>query len=325
MSVQVDPVYVERLCADHGWRMVEDLTETKSGQATPVWRVFDGERECVLRYAVTQQQVEALVQFSGAEVTPRVLADGSDRGFRWILLEWVEGEPLLAFGKPVADHDWVAVSLRIAQLIRRLPFVPAPPGARGELRRFAPAWDHATRSEFGLPVAAMTTTTVEKYWEPAGLRHGDLTLMNVIIDDAGEVRLIDPLGGYGPPEADLGAWCANVICFPLRTGLVQTFDDGGEGTMQQWTDRAVSYLDEVLASTHWVSRARLYRWTALSLTESAMVQRGGGERLAAYGAVASVAGRIEQQASASTRVQPVGRNTRCRCGSGRKSKQCCGR
>lgn len=281
----------------------------------------------MLRFDVTEMAELALVRFSGSGSTPAVLESGVQNGRRWLLLEWIEGAPILDVRKP-ADrlpvHDYLLLTLRVTRAIRALPMIPSPDNARDELRSLTPSWDHLT-NEMWRVRGAGTVETVERHWEPAGLRHGDVRLSNVILTPDGGVRLIDPLGRFGPAEDDVASFCADVVWFHLRWEASRTFSDHDAVDVHLWEKLTEHFLDSVLAVAQWLDRVRLYRWTALSLTEMAGLNMNFGESLDACKALAALAGSIERSAGAPRLVPPAGRNSPCGCGSGRKSKLCCAR
>lgn len=310
---------VAALCEQHGWVVVEDLTEQVTGFATPVVRVSAGDRDAVLRVAVESDAAGALRAFSGSGITPEVLDQGRDTtGGEWLLCEWVAGQPLMdpfAVRPTLFDEVKEATGL-VLETAHRLHIIECDdPGAHqaaiDEARWLEAAAIEATQLAKSTP---HLVRIAEDHWAPAVRTHGDLLATNVILGDDGALRLIDPHGTWGPPERDVGWWLAGVIR-TAQLGYVANMDDLWEQTQL--------IVDDTCANTPWADRKRVHLWTAYALCQSAVANAAAGEPWGSHRASVRIGGLLEQRVAAPPPKAP-GRNTPCPCGSRRKYKHCCG-
>jgi hypothetical protein len=83
------------LCRKNDWEIVDDLTESATGRATPVLRVETEHGSSILRLGIEPEAQHAYEKFSTSGVTPELFASGTYLNFRWALVEWVHGNSLL--------------------------------------------------------------------------------------------------------------------------------------------------------------------------------------------------------------------------------------
>jgi hypothetical protein len=306
---------VSRICSANEWIVDDDLTETLSGSAEPVLRVTTDYGPAVLRTGVDARTLETYRMLGGSGVTPQVYADGVESGARWLLAEWIAGEPLLSLPpRPGAVDGVFAATVDVLRAARALYVHPAPPRAREA------AVAHARRTEMDIVLTmklAKSTphlvSITQNHWEPAVWIHGDLLSSNVIRQADGNLRFIDPEGGFGPPEKDAGRWMAQLCGFILHRA--ESLDHALVLAKEQ--------LDTTLAEAPWLDPTRLRAWTAVQLCSYAQVLRSSGAEAGRYRALVWIAGRIEPPNTA-IRSSKIPRNASCPCGSGRKYKKCCG-
>jgi len=311
---------LEALCRANGWSLLEDLTEDRSGRATPVGRVKAGNRDALLRLGIAPLAADTYVAFSGSGVTPEVYDRGVEDGVPWLLAEWVVGTPVL---DAALTSDGSAVQAlcdaagAVARAVLSLPTLPAPKTAASEFSAEVRFIEAHMVVEGQLAKSAPPIHRLEADWTPAGRLHGDVTPANAIIDAAGNARLIDVTGDWGPVERSVAQWAAaTIIAAQTREKASDTFDD--------YARDASDLCDVVCDAAGALDRGRLRRWTAEQLCRAAWEMSCSGEDFFQWRTIAGVAGSV-WQAPGPSRSAKVPRNAPCSCGSGRKSKVCCAR
>lgn len=292
----------------HGWPVTDDLTETRTGRATPVLCVETEDLPAVLRTQMTEPAAVALMALRDSGATPAVYDHGTDQSVgRWVLCEWVVGEPLLV-PAGATRKGVVAVAgatPEVVDALRLLHHHPAPASAQAE----------RVESLTDLEVSVLTSTQMaestpplgdigRRLWAPAVQLHGDVLPTNVIRGDDGRICLIDPEGGFGPPEADVGRWLAGLSFF--QAGMVGSIDELAAVTCE--------LVDIALTYASWLDRRRLHAWTAVQLCEAAMGAAAGGEVWAAYRTHVRIAGLLYRRGMSARWGVRVGRNAPARVG-----------
>jgi aminoglycoside phosphotransferase (APT) family kinase protein len=132
---------------------------------------------------------------------PDVLADGADAELPFVVTRWVDGKPASSFLATPADAMGAATRLHaVLGELSRLP--PAPPDlstvwADPELlQRAAVQWLAGVSDRLDPRVADVVADCVERTrtaldFDSPVFAHGDVVPVNVLIDERGEVTLLD--------------------------------------------------------------------------------------------------------------------------------------
>lgn len=147
---------------------------------------------------------------SGLEI-PRFIAyaevENEGQAVGWLLMSRLPGIPFLGAAIDASREQRVSMFRRLGELVRRLHATAVPP----ELARGG-SWlsRQIDRARTNLPWCDGTAAGLAELERsrPVAVRetliHGDLALDNVLVDERGELRLIDWAdGGLGDPRHDL--------------------------------------------------------------------------------------------------------------------------
>jgi aminoglycoside phosphotransferase (APT) family kinase protein len=158
----------------------------------------------------------------------------------WLLLEWIDGEPLGEVGDRSA---WE----RTARWLARLHLAPVPRSLPASLLRLDGRWfgTWLDRALSLAPAGALDRIVASHgrvvrrllAW-PAGLVHGELFPSNVLVERCtGRIRVVDwEMAAAGPGVLDLAALVAGGWTASERDGLVRAYHDersrnGGRGSL----------------------------------------------------------------------------------------------
>jgi aminoglycoside phosphotransferase (APT) family kinase protein len=147
----------------------------------------------------------------------------------WLLLEWIEGNPL-----PEAE-DWSAWE-RTSRWLARLHLAPVPRSLPASLLRLEGRW---FRTWLGRAIRLAPAGALDRIvashdrvvrcllaW-PAGVVHGELFPSNVLVErHTGQIRVVDwEMAAVGPGVLDLAALVAGDWAAGERDALVRSYHD----------------------------------------------------------------------------------------------------
>ncbi|HET7925281.1 MAG TPA: aminoglycoside phosphotransferase family protein [Rhodanobacteraceae bacterium] len=125
----------------------------------------------------------------------------------WLLLSRLSGSPLLGALIEAPPSQRTALFRRLGELVRRLHATRVPPDLEGEASWLSRQIERARGNLPWCDGTAAGLVELERS-RPHAVRetliHGDLSLDNVLVDERGELHLIDWAdGGLGDPRHDL--------------------------------------------------------------------------------------------------------------------------
>lgn len=151
--------------------------------------------------------VQALWSSAGVPVVP-VLAAGDDP-VSWLLMPRVDGQQPC----PQASAD---LTVELAGIMRTAHAVySAAVGTRRDLEAGVGIHLHkvlATAARHGYPLPDHWERAAREYYREGTdtFLHGDLTVLNLLQDKAGQLHLLDTCGYTGPAEFDAARWSARM-------------------------------------------------------------------------------------------------------------------